>query len=104
MYNYNVSIYEKGVKIAAKLFCLSFSALEIQGKLLPRRVVAESPGCWLLAGTELGPKGHKAGGWGGSQREALFAEKLVIFFAGQSWLAVLCRLSDWQPASNTQAR
>jgi len=48
--------------------------------------VAESPGCWLLhvAGAELGPKGHNPGGWGGSQREALLAEKLVIFFAGQS--------------------
>jgi len=66
-------------------------------------VVAESPGCWLLAGTELGPKGHKAGGWGGSQREALFAENWSFSLQDSlGWQFCAGLVTGSQPATHKQ--
>ena len=43
-------------------------------ELLPRMVLTESPGCWIPAGTELGPKDHTIGGGEGVREEVLLAE------------------------------
>ena len=51
--------------------------------IFSRRVMAESSGSCLLASTKTA-EGLNLGGWDGSQREDLLAEKkLVFFFVGQ---------------------
>ena len=85
----------------------AFAVLEKPGGLPSRRVGAESPGAWLPAGTKKG-RGRGfiswGGGWGGSQREPFCSVKVLIFFAGQPWPDMPCRLSGRKPASQTQAR
>ena len=67
------------------------------------RVVVESLGTWLLAGTKGKAQQLSPGGWGGSQREAFCLAKLLIFFVGQPLSVMPCRLSGWKPASQSQA-
>ena len=66
--------------------------LKSQG-LPSRRVEAESPGTWLPAGTKGRPQALSPGEWGGSQKEAFCSVKVLIFFAGQPWPDMPCRLS-----------
>ena len=40
-------------------------------------------------------------GWGGSQRGAFCSVKVLIFFAGQPWPDMPCRLSGQKPASQS---
>ena len=82
----------------------AFAVLEKAGGLLSRRVGAESPGAWLPAATIGGPQVLSPAGWGGSQGVAFCSVKVPIFFAGQPWPDMPCRLSARKPASQTQAR
>ena len=68
-----------------------------------RRVVVESLGAWLPAGTKGKAQQLSPGGWGGSQREAFCSAKLLIFFAGQPLSVMPCRLSGWKLTSQSQA-
>ena len=43
-------------------------------------------------------------GWGGSQRVAFCSVKVPIFFAGQPWSEMPCRLTGRKPASQTPPR
>ena len=68
------------------------------------RVVVESLGAWLPAGTKGKAQQLSLGGWGESQREAFCLGKLLnIFFVGQPLSVMPCRLSGWKPASQSQA-
>ena len=58
-----------------------------------RRVGAESPEAWLPVATIGGPQALSPGGWGGSQRVAFCSVEVPIFFAGQPWPDMPCRLS-----------
>ena len=69
-----------------------------------RRVGAESPEAWLPAATIGGPQALSPGGWGGSQRVTFCSVKGPIFFVGQPWPDMPCRLSGRKPASQTPAR
>ena len=87
-----VWINENPVKIAAKLFaCQAVVMLKNLGVLGQR---AQVRGHQLI----LHPRGWV------TDREAFLVVKLDIFFAGQPWLTVPCRLRGRQPASHTQAR
>ena len=63
-----------------------------------------NPEAWLPAATIGGPQALSPGEWGGSQRVAFCSVKVPIFFAGQPWPAMSCRLSGQKPASQMQAR
>ena len=67
------------------------------------RVVVETLGAWLPAGTKRKAQQLSPGGWGESQREAFCSGKLLIFFAGQPLSVMPCRLSGWKQASQSQA-
>ena len=82
----------------------AFAVLENAGGAPSRRVGAESPGAWLPAATIGGPQALSPGGWGGSQRVAFCSVKVPIFFAGQPWPDMPCRLSGRKQASQTHAR
>ena len=82
----------------------AFAVLEKAGGSPSRRVGAESPEAWLPAATIGGPRALSPGGLGGSQRVAFCSVKVPIFFAGQPWPDMPCRLSGRKPASQTQAR
>ena len=68
-----------------------------------RKVVVESLGAWLPAGTKGKAQQLSPGRWGGSEREAFCSAKLLIFFVRQSLSVMPCRLSGWKPASQSQA-
>ena len=108
----DVWIFQNGVEFEAKLFYLPAGDSQ-QGGLCgawkgrgasSRRVGAESPEAWLPATTIGGPQALSPGGWGGSQRVAFCSVKVPIFFAGQPWSEMSCRLSGRKPASPTPAR
>ena len=106
-----VWIFENSVEFEAKLFRLptiagreAFAVLQKAGGLASSRVGAESPGAWLPAATIGGPQVLSPAGWGGSQGVAFCSVKVPIFFAGQPWPDMPCRLSGRKPASQTQAR
>ena len=106
-----VWICENSVEFEVKLFRLPtiagrepFAVLEKAEGLASSRVGAESPWAWLPAATIGGPQVLSPAGWGGSQRVAFCSVKVPIFFAGQPWPDMPCRLSGRKPASQTQAR
>ena len=80
------------------------AVLKKAGGAQSRRVGAESPEAWLPAATIGGPQALSPGGWGGSQRVAFCSVKVPIFFAGQPWPDMPCRLSGQKPASQTHPR
>ena len=66
--------------------------------------MVESLVAWLPAGTKGKAQQFIPWGVGRVSRERHFAEsKLLIFFVGQSLSVIPCRLSDWKPASQSQA-
>ena len=82
----------------------AFAVLEKAGGGSVKEGRAESPEAWLPAATIRGPQALSPGGWGGSQRVALCSVKVPIFFAGQPWPDIPCRLGGRKPASQTPAR
>ena len=80
-----------------------FACLQKSGGAPSWRVVVESLGAWLPAGTKGKAQQLSPGGWGGSQREAFCSAKLLILFVGQPLSVMACRLSGWKPASESQA-
>ena len=108
-----VWIFENGVDFGPKHFRLPAGdsrqggpsgAPKVRGGGAPSwRVVVESLGAGLPAGTKGKAQQLSPGGWGGSQREAFCSAKLLIFFAGQPLSVMPCRLSGWKPASQSQA-
>ena len=93
-----VWIFENGVDFGPKLFRLGpCGAPKVRegggGGALSWRVVVESLGAWLPAGTKGKVQQLSLGGWGESQREAFCLGKLLIFFVGQPLSVMPCRLS-----------
>ena len=82
----------------------AFAVLEKPGGFPSKRVGADSPGAWLPAHTKPVPQALTPGGSGGSKREVFSLVKLLIFFAGQTLLAMPCSLSSRQAASQTEER
>ena len=70
-----------------------FSCLQKSGGAPSWRVVVESVGAWLPAGTKGKAQQLSPGGWGGSQRETFCSAKLLILFVGQPLSVMPCRLS-----------
>ena len=68
--------------------------LETPGGFPSRTVGVDSPGAWLPAHTKPVPQALTPGGSGGSKREVFSLVKLLIFFAGQTLLAMPCKLSS----------
>ena len=100
---------KKVSKLVQNIFASPLRHLKTQGRLPPKRTVAENPGCWLhvLASTKLGPKVHNpggGGGWGGSHREAFLTQKLVIFFTGKALSSPYCAglTTGSQPSTHKQ--
>ena len=80
----------------------ALAVLRKSGVAPSRRVVVESLGAWLPAGTKGRAQQLSPGGWGGSQREAFCSAKLLIFFAEQPLSVTPCRLSGWKVTSQSQ--
>ena len=110
--NIYVWIFETVSSLAQNFFaCLpaiagreALAVLEKAGGVPSRRVGAESPEHWLAAATIEGRQALSPGGWGGSQRVTFCSVKGPIFFVGQPWPDMPCRLRARKPASQTQAR
>ena len=66
--------------------------------------MADSPGVWLPARTKPVAQALTPGGRGGSKREVFSLVKLLIFFAGQTLLAMPGSFRSRQAGSQTQER
>ena len=99
---------KKVSKLVQNIFASPLRHLKTQGRLPPKRTVAENPGCWLhvLAGTKLGPKVHNPGGGGGGvgvgwiTQRGIFDSKTGHFLYRKGLkLTLLCRLTHQQHTS-----